>query len=190
MSRKKIYYPEGQIQKGLYTEGKEWMLEDGTEYIGDYHTYYSGEVFTRSSFLKNVSKKLIPYINLEELSQKETYEYEKLTSIKSDKYIFAQYGLTPPKESDYSNGFFNRYFLKRHFQDIITEVTKSTFENAKSEYYIAIKIPWKITGPLRDSGITKGVLDTNQRLVLLMEKDMVGISTYITDYTEYARISS
>ena len=56
MSRRKIYYPEGQIQKGLYTEGLEWMLEDGTEYIGDYHKYITGEVYTKSAFVKNVSK--------------------------------------------------------------------------------------------------------------------------------------
>ena len=35
--RERIYYPEGAIQKGLYTSGGEWMFEDGTEYEGQYH---------------------------------------------------------------------------------------------------------------------------------------------------------
>jgi hypothetical protein len=64
MARKKIYYPEGEIQRGLYTEGKEWMLEDGTEYIGDYHRYITNEVFTLSSYILGLSKKLIPYLDL------------------------------------------------------------------------------------------------------------------------------
>ena len=36
MARKRIYYPEGAIQKGLYTNGGEWMFEDGAEYTGQY----------------------------------------------------------------------------------------------------------------------------------------------------------
>jgi len=44
MARLKYIIPDGQIQKGLYTQVGEWMFEDGTEYIGDYHKYTTGEV--------------------------------------------------------------------------------------------------------------------------------------------------
>ena len=45
--RRRIYYPEGAIQRGLYTNGREWMFEDGTEYTGQYHKYTNTkEVFT------------------------------------------------------------------------------------------------------------------------------------------------
>ena len=63
--RKRIYYPEGSIQKGLYTNGGEWMFEDGTEYTGQYHRYLNTkEVFTESYFIKDVSKKLIEFYDL------------------------------------------------------------------------------------------------------------------------------
>jgi len=190
MARKKIYYPEGQIQKGLYTNGKEWMLEDGTEYVGDYHTYYSGEVYTRSSYLRNVSKKLIPYINLSEESKKTTFEYDLLKKASPEPFTFSEYSKIPPTEKDYTNGFFFRYFAKRHFSNIISEVDSNTFSNLKDEYYVSVKLPWKLTGPRNDINTESGVYDTNQRLVLLAEKDITGIRNYVTDYTEYARISS
>jgi hypothetical protein len=189
MARKKLYYPEGQIQKGLYTDGNEWMLEDGTEYVGDYHTYYSGEVYTRSSYLRNVSEKLIPYINLSEESKKTIFEYDSLKKSSPSAFTFSEYNKIPPTEKDYTNGIFFRYFAKRHFSNIITEVDSDTFSNLKDEYYVKNRIPWKLTGPLNDTPTEKGVYDTNRRLVLLAEKDMEGIRNYVTNYTEYARVS-
>ncbi len=38
------------------------MTEDGKEYIGGYHTYTTGEVFTQASYVRDVSKKLPLYI--------------------------------------------------------------------------------------------------------------------------------
>ena len=80
--RKRIYYPEGSIQKGLYTSGQEWMFENGQEYQGQYHTYTNTkEVFTESYFIKDVSQKLIPYYNLNVDYQKNTFQYNVLKEI-------------------------------------------------------------------------------------------------------------
>ena len=49
--RNRIYYTKAQINNGLLTEGEEWMFIDGTEYIGQYHTYTTGEVFSLIEFL-------------------------------------------------------------------------------------------------------------------------------------------
>ena len=54
------FYPKRSIHNG-----GEWMFEDGTEYTGQYHRYLNTkEVFTESYFIKDVSKKLIRYYNL------------------------------------------------------------------------------------------------------------------------------
>jgi len=100
-TRKKIYYPEGQIQKGLYTEGREWMLEDGTEYIGDYHKYITGEVFTKSSFIKNVSQLLIPFIDMSVKDLKQKFDYDTLIEEPTRKFVPAVYGITLPTQKDY-----------------------------------------------------------------------------------------
>jgi len=165
------------------------MLEDGTEYIGDYHKYSTGEVFTKGYYIKDVSDKLIPYIDLQNVSQKDTFEYDNLASFKIDKFQEVQFRKTQPTDGDYSNGYFFRYFVKRHFQSIIHEVEKGTFSNAPQDLYVKTQITWKLRGPLNDTDSEKGVFDTNQRLVLLAERDVVGISNYITDYTEYAIIT-
>lgn len=188
--RRKSYYPKGQIQNGLYTKGKEWMLEDGTEYVGDYHKYTStNEVFTKSTWITNVSQKLIPYINLTIDDFKKAFEYDALKKKSITEIRETTYKKTTPVENDYINGYFFRYFLKRHFQSIITEVDRDTYSNAQDEFYVKVELGWKLTGPLNDTDKEKGVYDTNRRLVLLAEKDMVGIRNYVTNYTEYTRLS-
>ena len=44
--RRRIYYTKAQVREGLVTEGGEWMFTDNVEYIGQYHTYTTGEVFS------------------------------------------------------------------------------------------------------------------------------------------------
>ena len=178
-TRKKIYYPEGQIQKGLYTEGKEWMLEDGTEYVGDYHKYSTGEVFTKSSYIKNVSELLIPYVNLNIREFKEKFEYDRLIGEPREDFVFATYGVTPPTQKEYDFGYFKRYFVKRHFDNIIIEVTFDTFDAVQEEHYVKVEIGWKLTGD---------VVDVNYTQITLANEKMVGLRNYITNYSEFAKV--
>ena len=187
--RKKSYYPEGQIQKGLYTNGKEWMLVDGTEYIGDYHRYpTTGEVFTKSSYIRTISKKLIVYVDLAVGAKKQAFQYDNIKIGTISSLLPIRYEKQNPKESDYVNGYFFRYFVKRHFQDIISEVSKDSYSQADVTFFTKLKLGWKLTGLLNDSEYGKGVYDTNRRLVLRAEQAVKGIAGYITDYTEFARI--
>ena len=179
MSRKKIYYPEGQIQKGLYTQGNEWMLEDGTEYIGDYHKYITGEVYTKSTFVKNVSKQLIPYINLSKSDNKVKFEYDNLRNSEVESFLFAKYEKTEPTQKDYDKGYYYRYFVKRHFDQIITEVDKDTFNSVQAEHYSKLELAWKLRG---------NVIDVNLLQVRGAEKDIKGISNYITNYSEFVKV--
>jgi len=176
--RQKVYYPEGQIQKGLYTYGKELMSEDGIEYIGDYHTYSTGEVFTKSTYLRNVSQKLIPYVNLSEVAIAEKFRYDGLVKFNSN-FEFASYGQTIPTQDDYNSRFVIRYFVKRHFNDIITEVTKATYSKLSTIFYKKIELRWKLSG---DAPMV------NERIIRNAEKDIKGISNYITNYSEFVKV--
>lgn len=178
-TRKKIYYPEGQIQKGLYTEGREWMLEDGTEYIGDYHKYITGEVFTKSSFIKNVSQLLIPFIDMSVKDLKQKFDYDALVEEPTNEFVIAKYGITLPTQEDYDKGYFKRYFAKRHFSQIITEVTNDNFIDLQEEYYVKLELAWKLRG---------NVEETNMKQVRTAERDIKGISNYLTNYSEFAKV--
>lgn len=178
-TRKKIYYPEGQIQKGLYTEGREWMLEDGTEYIGDYHKYITGEVFTKSSFIKNVSQLLIPFIDMSVKDLKQKFDYDTLVETPTSDFFSARYGITLPTQKDYDKGYFTRYFVKRHFDQIITEVTKDNFLELEKQHYVKLELAWKLRG---------NVEEINMKQVRTAERDIEGISNYLTNYSEFAKV--
>lgn len=187
--RRKIYYPEGQIKKGLYTNGKQFMFESGEEYIGPYHAYpTTNEIFTQSSYIKNVSKKLIPYVNLADGTIRQKWEYDKLAASIPSPYHFPMYGKPTPTETDYSVGFFYRFFVKKYHNDLITEVDSIQFGKTQVEHYAKIKIPWKLTGPTKDSQVKVGVLDTNRRIVYGVDTKIQGMISYVSNYIEYARI--
>lgn len=192
MARKRIYYPEGAIQKGLYTNGGEWMFEDGTEYTGQYHKYLNTrEVFTESYFIKDVSKKLIRYYNLDVDFQKNTFEYNTLKEVVKDYTpeltIPDPYFLQPSQE-DYDNGFVERYFYKRKGSTTINEISKKGFGNLNSPYYQKLKLKWKITGPLNDTTEETGIIDTNRRTILLYQNEFTGLERYLTDLQQSAKI--
>ena len=177
MGRFKVYYPKGQIQTGLYTKGGEWMLEDGTEYIGDYHRYTTGEVYTRIKYIRNVSEKLIPYLDLSEVNNLEKFRYDNVTKLKVQDFEFANYKRPIPSESDYQNGFFKRYFVKRHFNDVITEVSKNTFSKLQSEHYSKLELFWKLTGD--------NVSEVNEKQVKDGNETIEGLTGYLTNYQEH-----
>ena len=192
MARKRIYYPEGAIQKGLYTNGGEWMFEDGTEYTGQYHKYLNTrEVFTESYYIKDVSKKLIRYYNLDVDFQKNTFEYNTLKEVVKDYTpeltIPDPYFLQPSQE-DYDNGFVERYFYKRKGSTTINEISKKGFGNLNSPYYQKLKLKWKITGPLNDTTEETGIIDTNRRTILLYQNEFTGLERYLTDLQQSAKI--
>jgi len=190
--RKRIYYPEGSIQKGLYTSGGEWMFEDGIEYTGQYHRYLNTkEVFTESYFIKDVSKKLIPFYDLNVDFQKNTFDYNVLTeNIKDytpELTIPDPYFLQPSQE-DYDNGFVKRYFYKRKGSLTINEIDEKGFGDLDSPYYQKIELKWKISGPLNDTTEETGIIDTNRRTILLYQNEFTGLERYLTDLQQSAKI--
>ena len=63
------------------------MSEDGIEYIGDYHRYTTGEVFTRAKYIKNVSQKLVPYLDLSDDNILTNFEYDNLPKGKVKDFV-------------------------------------------------------------------------------------------------------
>ena len=112
--RKKVYYPDAQIQKGLYTNGKEYMFTNGIE-----------------------------------------YQYE------------AKY-----------DGYFLRYFVKRHFNDIVTEVTKDVYSTLTDKFYQKVEVRWKLVD---------NAAMVNRKQIQLANESVIGLSNYITNYTEFLK---
>jgi len=209
--RKRIFYTEAQITTGLVTEGREWMFTDGTEYIGQYHKYVTNEVFSEPNFVKDKSRKLIPFIALVseegeseiiggvpfDFSKNKIYDDIKTIDVKKSKS--PQMAIINPTDEDYRRGWMTRYFAGKINDNQIMELTKDQYSKIGSEEglpeYIwnGFKLRWKISGPLYDlidtkTGIVKesGVIDTNQRNLKLLSEKYPNILDTLVDLTEFS----
>lgn len=195
-TRNRIYYPLSHIVTNLYTAGKEWMLKDGTEYIGFYHRYIDGNIMSEAVFNRATSVNLIRYID--QVKQPENLLYNRLA--KRVRYsVKDPYQVYPvPTEKDFKAGKITRYFLRRRnlttFEDIY-EVNRPQYISWKKPkdgidetLYSGLELSWKITGPLNDIGVSPnieyGVYDTNKRMVQLKNREFPGLLYFLTDYTE------
>lgn len=190
----KLYYPKSHIVNNLYTTGKEWMFEDGTEFIGYYHKYIDGNVKSGAVYNRTESKKLIEYIDI--TVQPDNHVYNSIKNTINSVPPVIKYSI--PEVEDYEVGKITRYFIRRRnystFEDIF-EIDKDQYKKWKSKsggidsaLYDAIQLDWKLTGPLYDIknelNPIPGVYDTNQRMVMLKDNLFTGLKDYLTDYIE------
>lgn len=202
--RSRIYYTKAQITTGLVTEGSEWMTVDNVEYIGQYHSYTTGEVFTRPTYVEGKSRKLIPFVDLSKIGQKDdigmdlakNFEYDGIKTQDVLKTIIPNPDREPIKDSDVLKGFFERYFGYKYDGRCI-ELNKENYNKIGSDegltdvQWSKVKIKWKIKGPVRDVRdsdgklLEAGVFDTNKRTVFLISEKFPNFRNKLLDYLEF-----
>ena len=129
MSRRiKIRYTADEITNNLYTIGGELMTTDRQEYIGLYHTYETGEIFSLPKWNARKSQKLIPY---KEISDSEQV-YQELKPKLQTSYDSIIPLLLEISEQNRIDGYVDRYFLQNIVTKYITEVDNSTFKKLSS----------------------------------------------------------
>lgn len=212
--RKKIYYSPNQITKNLYTKGKEWMyLDNWKEYVGFYHKYSTGEVYTQKEWDSSRSKKLVEYKdkNADYFKYLDIKHYT-LTTFGKQKVLGASndyFNYTPPTAvrrqpngSELKEGVMIRYFVykrnepNRIFFEIDKKQAKNYDESNKgiNQYiYGLFEINWKITGvefDVYDENniiIEPGIVDTNKRIVLRNSKKFPILAKLLSNYREFSR---
>ncbi len=191
MARLKLYYPADEITTDLYTSGLELMTQDNVEYIGFYHRYITGEIYTEATWNSRTSKKLIPY-------RAQTKEVSSIyKTLKPDiKVKYASlYALTPqPTKTDIRNGFMLRYFIKQQNANTILEIDKLQFDSWKNngidrKLYLAVQLTWYISGPIEDINngtiIIPGVQTKNEKQIKFASQTINNISSYLTDTLQF-----
>jgi hypothetical protein len=204
MRRKKLYYPEYQIQKDKFTNGGELMDSSGNEYIGYYHTYVTGEIFSQSQYDSVKSIKLYPLRK----DIQSTYKKLKVKNnsylgfLKSDlnmiKYSQPAYQLSKPSEDDFLAGFYFRYFaVKRNEPTKILEISKNQFSSygrvagINDKLYIVDSIRWNVTGPEFDiktesgSIVSYGVVSSNLRTLDQLSRKYPYIKTIFSNPEQF-----
>lgn len=205
--RKRIYYTKAQITNGLKTGGGEWMYTDGNEYIGQYHRYTTGEVFSLPSYVDGKSRILVPFINLKEkfednevgIDFAKNFEYDGLKPDYVKKSITSNSKSQKPVNTDYSNGYMIRYFAHKRNESKIIELTKDLYGKVGTDdgldkiIWEKFQIKWKVSGPDNDifdsqGNITQsGIIDTNIRTVQSLTDDYPALKDYLTDFREFSQ---
>lgn len=180
--RLKLYYPEYQIRKDKFTRGGELMDINGNEYVGYYHLYSTGEIFSQSQYDEKKSIKLFPlrkdietpYKKLQ--ISKNSYQSFLRSDLNLVKYKQPPYQITKPTKQDFSIGYYQRFFaVKRNDMDVIFEISKNEYNNygnvggINNFLYIVDTIRWVLVGPEIDlktdfgSTVSYGVVSSNLR---------------------------
>lgn len=197
-----IYTPKTKIKNGLYTEGKELMFaETLKEYIGLYHKYPNGAVYSEAGYNTN-SKLLMAYTSAIEPAQVKDVNgrntgvsgsfnnsiYHQITGARFNKHKSPEYFYPQPRPKDYRRGSFLRYFAVHVSNpNSILEISPFMFDNINdnneggidSRIYKTTSLSWTITGPVRD------VQKTNLRMIQFHEQRVPGLQRYLTDLDEF-----
>jgi len=187
--RKKAFYSDQEIIKNLYTTGKEWMLNDYTEYIGQYHRYTTGEVYTQPVWNQLLSEQLVAY---QELTQDiKTYKSLKSIStsyennIKSYKPIISQ----DAKKS----GSIIRYFIKRYDSENVIEISADTYNQytrnqIDNNIYQTISIKWIVSDTYSkidyNAEPSIQIQQFNKKTIYDLSQPWVVLRNYLTNYLE------
>tara|TARA_R110002020_G_scaffold74225_1_gene190138 strand:- start:99 stop:716 length:618 start_codon:yes stop_codon:yes gene_type:complete len=183
--RKKLFYTSDEITTNLYTPGKEWMYEDGTEYIGSYHLYSTSEVYTKGTWSSKQSIKLIPYVRRDVLNN--VYRTLKTIKIKTKSIPSHKPNVI---QSDIKNGYIVRYFFKKINEEIIIEVSADTYKQWKQgmfdkKLYLGIQLNWYITGDIEDnqngSILNRGVITQNTRQIKAAQSTIPTINNILNN---------
>lgn len=212
--RRKIYYPDEQIEKNLFTSGREYMLLDNwQEYSGYYHRYLGKEVYTEKEWDPIKSKRLIrfkegsntyfKYLDLKQFTTLSNGDKRKIIGETTQFYRYRapRVVVVKPTAKDLKKGKILRYFVyKRNEPErVFYEIDANQVKNYNSLnkginhiLYGLVNITWKVDGPEYDiySGsilMKPGVYDTNKRIVLRNSKKFPMLAKIITNFRKYSK---
>ena len=188
--RIKLYYTTDDITNNLYTSGGEWMLESNLEYIGLYHRYTTGEIYTGAIWDAKTSQKLITYQKI----NNKLFVYNTLKSINVKYPAEPITSIVSITNKDKQAGFVTRYFIKKTNEFLIIEIDSKQYDMYQSNkfdvlLYTSIQLNWTITGEVADTTVNgvliRGVQTKNNSVIRQAEKQLPGISTILTDPLQY-----
>lgn len=191
MKRSRLQYSKDEIIDNLYTTGKEYMLYDtDTEYIGPYHKYTTGEVFTEFTWKPNISKKLVQFKNINSVQ----YQFQKINPNIKTTYDSISYYIPTPTSENYKNGKITRYFLKKVNEYKIYEVSEDVYNKHSAEsidpnLYTSLKLDWIISGipnsVVKNGIYIQGISEQNSKTVYNAELQLPGITKLLPDFLQF-----
>jgi hypothetical protein len=179
------YLPESKYKKAKRTPGGEFIIKaTGEDYKGPYIETYRKQYFAG------------------ETPEQNGVELEKLErSSILDSQGFKSFGLGLPlivllqsafkkqlSQDEVNKGIAKRYFVQDNRNKKISETSQELFEQGKKDLpnFIYVEVPWNISNPADDIKINgikfQGSESRNKETIQNLEKEMPGISKFVTDY--------
>lgn len=187
-SRASEYSPFYTTGNNKYTKGKEFMLENGEEYIGEYHVVEGGGAFVGPAPKTTVRPiRLRSYYTVhDQFIYDRLHKFQVPVKLNSQPqpYIYI------PNESEgvYVNGYDYRYFVqKRNSDTFAIEINSVQYERIGKTagidggLYAAAAIRWRLTGTL------EFIERTNKTNVNVASAELPALPFSITSYTQFAR---
>lgn len=184
------YVPASRVTEPKSTPGGEFVVRStGKDYKGTYIELYNKKVYAGSSMeqngveLERVATKGNPNGSLDNLLGGVT-----IAAIKILGAAIGGFFSKKVSKGDKQRGKTKRYFVQDKKNNKIVETDKNTFQQAQIQVpnRVFAEVDWIIKGPAEDKVINgypfKGAESKNKEAILALEKQMPGISTFITDY--------
>lgn len=202
------FVPAALIAGPYYTKGGEFRKKStGEDYVGDYIRVVEGRYRTGKS-IQEPGEELVLVSNIQtardtvnnwvdtnivgkvkKLGIKNPLNALNLSGIFDISSILTTLLTLSPTEREKRQGEMKRYVIQDKNTLKIAEVDKDTFLLAKNNLFNKkfVEIPWKISGPAENTTIAGypavGVSTVNKQTITALEKEIPGISAFITDYT-------
>lgn len=186
MSIRKPYYGIHQITPGLFTPGNEYILEDGSDYVGAFHVLPNNQKFTENIPKPSSQELFEKRLDLSESVKK----YNILREQSVSKYVSPIPYQPKPVLDDYTFGEIQRFFVQKRNNPMSTiaeidnvqynTINISNFPGINGVIWNKLMIPWKISRIPPDD-----VAVINRRTLIAAEHVFPGIGLYITNVLEY-----
>jgi hypothetical protein len=181
-----IQSPAYKIRKG-YTDGNEYIIRGtNTEYIGFYHIYPNGGIFSGDTY-RTDSVELLR-LSAPFFKNPDNLKYYNIKKLKFDKHIDPVFVLPQPTANDYKNGFLKRFIAQKiNEPDQILEISKDQASKANNSnkpgidlrVWNVVALEWSISGPM------DAVRKANDRVLSYTERRMPGIVLYLSNSLEF-----
>ena len=178
-----MYLPKSKYTKAKSTKGSEFIVKGTTD-------YYSGMYF--ETYKKQFFAGTAPTDNGVELEKVSNHgdRNAMLLALGTGLLGTAVAGFFKKKltKSEKDNGVVKRYFVQDMNNSKIAETDKVTYVQIKLNVPNRnfIEVDWIIKGPVEDKMFGnypfEGAESKNRKTIQALEKSMVGVSAFITDY--------
>jgi hypothetical protein len=197
--------PLNRVKLRQLTNGKEFMLMQQSEnndlglvptveYVGLYHIYPNGAVYTGGVPNAN-SQPLTKYIRIETSNNYETVNdipennltYAQITGTRFYSYVTPRSYYPVPTTQERRNGTMRRFFAQKINELDIIEISSSAYQYSNDrnqtgidqKLYNLIDLSWTIRG------LVEEVRKANRRVISKNENSMPGLRNFLSDLTEF-----